>query len=280
MFQVGPASYPKTDKPPLRAAARILQFMKEPKKTLAPLEPKKAAPAENEAPLDYWHESARPLVALAFIAPMLMAYEGGVLLMGTSAPRNGADVWLRQWLDWMGFGQYFLLPLAACGILLAWHHTTHEPWRLRPGVLAGMGLESLLLGFFLLVAAQLQGSLVSMEAQRSTAEFFTRVISYCGAGIYEELLFRLMLIPVLAGALRLAGAARPMSIVGAAVIGSVLFSAAHYRVFTTVGDEFQWFTFLFRALAGLFFSALFIRRGFGIAAGAHALYDVFVALLS
>ena len=89
-----------------------------------------------------------------------------------------------------------------------------------------------------------------------------------------------MLIPVLAGALRLAGAARPMSLIGAVVIGSLLFSAAHYRVFTTVGDEFQWFTFLFRCLAGLFFSVLFIRRGFGIAAGAHALYDVFVALLS
>lgn len=264
---------------------------------------------EGKAPLDYWHESARPLAALAFIAPMLAAYEGGVLLLGTSAPRNGADVWLRQWLDLLGFGQYFLLPLAACGILLAWHHTTHEPWRLRLGVLAGMGLESLLLGFFLLLAAQLQGSLLATEgvteskrsAQRATevhenwrippraaaeadrgasVDFFTRVISYCGAGIYEELLFRLMLIPVLAGALRLFGAPQAMSLWVAVLLGSVVFSAAHYRVFTTVGDEFAWFSFLFRALAGLFFSALFIRRGFGIAAGSHALYDVFVALLS
>lgn len=259
--------------------------MPERKKVLAPAEPKKTAATQN-APLDYWHESARPLAALAFVAPMLAAYEGGVLLLGTSAPRNGADVWLRQWLDLLGFGQYFLLPLAACGILLAWHHTTHQPWRLRPSVLAGMGLESLLLGFFLLVAAQLQGSLVSLptvaaEAERGTSvEFFTRVISYCGAGIYEELLFRLMLIPALAGGLRLLGAPRLVSLAGAVLVGSVLFSAAHYRIFTTVGDEFAWFTFLFRALAGLFFSALFIRRGFGIAAGAHALYDVFVALLS
>lgn len=255
--------------------------------------PNKAHPRTTSPTLDYWHESARPLAALAFIAPMLAVYEGGVLLLGPSAPRNGADVWLRHWLDLLGFGQYFLLPALACGILLAWHHTTREPWRLRAAVLAGMSLESLLLGFLLLVVAQLQGSLATLEtvaplaARGSAGEsvpgaaaFASRVISYFGAGIYEELLFRLMLLPLLAGALRWAGIARPWSLVGAVALESLLFSAAHYRVFTSVGDEFAWFSFSFRILAGLFFSALFIRRGFGVAAGAHALYDVFVAIFS
>jgi hypothetical protein len=248
---------------------------------------KEKASTNSDQPLDYWQESARPLAALAFIAPMLVAYEAGVLLLGPAAPRNGADVWLRQWLDLLGFGQYFLLPAAACGILLAWHHTTGEPWRLRPGVLAGMGVESLLLGFVLLVLAQAQGSLSSLEATTAAAagaghtagpHFASRVISYFGAGIYEELLFRLMLLPLLVGVLRLAGAARPLSLTVAVVVGSALFSAAHYRAFTSLGDELQWYSFAFRMLAGFFFSVLFIRRGFGIAAGSHALYDVFVAL--
>jgi membrane protease YdiL (CAAX protease family) len=247
--------------------------------------PKKSVAATTE-PLDYWRESARPLVALVFIAPMLAAYEGGMLLLGSAAPRNGADVWLRHWLDLVGFGQFFLLPAAACAILLAWHHTRGEPWKLRPGVLAGMSLESLLLGFLLLVLAQVQGSLLPMQtaasevASSAEESLVARMVCYCGAGIYEELLFRLMLIPALAGLLQLAGAARGASLAAAVVLASVLFSAAHYRVFTSVGDEFAWFSFLFRVLAGLFFSVLFVRRGFGIAAGAHALYDVFVAILS
>jgi len=35
---------------------------------------------------------------------------------------------------------------------------------------------------------------------------------------------------------------------------------------------------LFRFMAGVFFSILFIYRGFGIAAGAHAAYDILAML--
>ncbi len=52
----------------------------------------------------YWQQSRRPLVSLAFILPLLALYEGGVLLLGPSAIRNGADVWLRQLLDQLGLG--------------------------------------------------------------------------------------------------------------------------------------------------------------------------------
>src|SRR3990170_3082495 len=47
----------------------------------------------------YWRESQRPLVSLAFVLPLLVVYEGGVLWLGPAAMRNGADVWLRQLLD-------------------------------------------------------------------------------------------------------------------------------------------------------------------------------------
>jgi hypothetical protein len=33
---------------------------------------------------------------------------------------------------------------------------------------------------------------------------------------------------------------------------------------------------VFRTIAGLFFSALYLTRGFGITAWTHALYDVFL----
>ena len=83
----------------------------------------------------YIAESARPLVSMAFIAPLLMIYEMGVILLGPHTLRNGADLWLRDLLELLGFGQYFLLPLLTCGILLAWHHTRADHWTMRGSVL-------------------------------------------------------------------------------------------------------------------------------------------------
>ena len=47
----------------------------------------KQARRKNQAH-GYWAESTRPLVSLAFVAPMLIMYEGGMLLLGPDAMRN------------------------------------------------------------------------------------------------------------------------------------------------------------------------------------------------
>jgi membrane protease YdiL (CAAX protease family) len=234
--------------------------------------------------VNYWQESARPLVSLAFVFPMLLVYEGGMLLLGPRAMRNGADVWLRHLLEFMGFGQYFLLPIVTSFILLAWHHVAHQSWRIRWPVLSVMLLECAALGFLLLVFAQVQGALfASPAADCAGAGVFLnlnaeigRVVGFFGAGIYEELLFRLMLLPAIAAALRSAKASQRASLIAAALMTSLLFSAAHYQLFSSAGEAFDWFSFLFRFLAGVFFALVFIFRGFGIAAGTHALYDIFV----
>ena len=64
---------------------------------------------------NYWIQSRRPVVSLVFIAPLLVIYEGGVLLWGV---QNGADAWMRQFLDLMGFSQHLLLPLLTVCVLL------------------------------------------------------------------------------------------------------------------------------------------------------------------
>jgi membrane protease YdiL (CAAX protease family) len=68
-----------------------------------------------------------------------------------------------------------------------------------------------------------------------------------------------------------------VSVVLAVLVTSVLFSAAHYA--GAHGETFDWFSFSFRFLAGAFFALLFVYRGFGIAAGTHALYDIFVGVV-
>jgi membrane protease YdiL (CAAX protease family) len=228
---------------------------------------------------DYWCESRRPLVSLAFIAPLLVIYEVGVLVLGAAAVRNGADVWLRTMLDWTGLGGYFLLPFLTVAILLAWHHTTGEPWKVSAGTLYGMLLESAVLAVVLLVLAHLQGVLLQLPPLaasfgRDAMDLLGRMVGFFGAGIYEEVLFRLLMLPAVAAVIAWLGGSLRMKHLGSIAITSLLFSAAHHL--GAHGESFALGTFVFRFLAGAFFAVLFVYRGFGIAAGTHALYDILV----
>ena len=242
-------------------------------------------------PTDYWHESRRPLTSLVFITPLLVIYEVGVLLPASGAARNGVDVWLRALLDWIGFGQYFLLPVLTVCILLGWHHTTRQPWRISWRVLGRMAVECLVLAIFLRLILQLQTAFLQSiivpagqsaaaaacsSAVMSISERLGNLIMFLGAGIYEELLFRLILLSGAIWLLRRVGVKPAWSIVYAVGITSFIFAAAHYV--GPYGEPVRLPSFLFRFVAGIFFCVLFVYRGFGIAAGAHAGYDILVGL--
>ncbi len=244
--------------------------------------------------MDYWLQSRQPLTSLVFITPILLVYEGGVLLLGHQAVRNGADVWLRGFLDLLDFGQYFLLPTLTACILLGWHYTLRRPWRVSRGVLSGMAAESALLAVGLRLILQLEtvlwwglggppalGREGAVGSQGAGA--LAGLVGFLGAGVYEELLFRLILLSAARWALRHAGATAQVGTAAAVLLTSLVFSAAHY-----VGPSGEpvlwlhwafWFGAVFRFLAGVFFSVLFVCRGFGIAVGAHAGYDILVRLL-
>lgn len=236
---------------------------------------------------DYAAESSRPLVCLVFITPLLIVYELGGLLLGPHALRNGADSWLRLTLESIGFGQYCLLPLLTCGLLLGWHHVRRDAWHFDAGTLSVMTLESTLCAFALFGLAHLHHAalahlpVAAMAGPTEETLVMTtgRVIAYCGAGVYEELLFRLLLLPAAAALGQLAGLTRRRSWGVSIVATSLLFSAAHYHGFTVAGYAFDWYSFSFRFAAGLTFAALFVLRGFGIVVGTHAIYDVLVELL-
>jgi hypothetical protein len=244
---------------------------------------------------DYWAPSRQPLVSLVFVTPLLVVYEAGVLVLGPKAVRNGADVWLRGLLELLDFGNYFLLPVLVAGLLLGWHHTTRQPWRVQRGVFWGMAVECVVLAFCLrgisyAAAFVLQALLGPMFSAGKTAALSAttsssaaRLIGFLGAGVYEELLFRLILLCAAAWAIRRSGATGRTATVTAVLATSAVFAAAHY-----VGpygeailwrDFGFWYGLVFRFLAGMFFSVLFVVRGFGIAAGAHAGYDILVKLL-
>jgi membrane protease YdiL (CAAX protease family) len=140
-----------------------------------------------------------------------------------------------------------------------------------------MAAECVVWAAILVGLARLQDRYWPLAAAAGWDSMFARLIGFCGAGLYEEVLFRLLLLPLLIWACERLGAATiPATILGL-VASSLLFSAAHYV--GPLGDAFDLYSFTFRALAGMFFAVLFIVRGFGIAAGTHAIYDVLVGLL-
>ncbi len=231
----------------------------------------------------YWAESRRPLASLVFIAPLLVTYETGLLKLGRYAVQNGADVWLRALLNFLGFAQYFLLPILTVCILLGWHYTTRQSWRISRGLLWAMAGECLVLAICLLLLVHLQGLLFQVAAEASRTglastirEGVGRAIGFLGAGIYEELLFRLVMLSLLAWGLKRLGMTDGKRMVIAVLLTSLLFSTAHYV--GEYGEPLDAFSFLFRFLAGIFFSVLFVYRGFGIAAGTHAGYNILAGL--
>lgn len=221
-----------------------------------------------------------------FYLPWLILYELGLVLSGDPY-RNLADVWLRNVLQWAGFSQYFLLPLLSCAVLLGWHHVSKKQWKIHWHCLPGMFLECIaytvvLIGVFRLqqvvvsAVGNLAGRPVAMAVQAGPelAANDHLLLNMVGAGIYEELFFRLLLLPAVIWALLRIELKSWLAYTLGVVLVSVAFAAAH-----SIGVEQDWFIFAFRFLVGVILGAVFLKRGFGVAVGAHVLYNIAVALL-
>lgn len=245
-------------------------------------------------PVSYWRATRAPRHSLLFALPLLMLYEVlAFALSGTELGqvRNGADVLLKSLFTALG-GRY---GVAAFSVLLLGAGTwlvirdRRRSGPIVPRFFAGMFLESLLYALLLggvtsaLTSLLLNGRLMLVAAQGSAPQGLesfalpTQLMISLGAGLYEELLFRVILVSGLAALASSVFNWRPAaSGVFAAVAGALVFSLFHY--IGPYGDELTLGSFTFRAIAGLLFSGLYLLRGFGIAAWSHALYDVILSV--
>ncbi len=132
------------------------------------------------------------------------------------------------------------------------------------------------------IAAALEPEIATHPQAHS---LMTNIVTGVGAGIYEELVFRLILICVLMVLFQdVIGLSRQNAIVLAVLISAALFSAHHHIVWIdgrlARSAPFHWTEFGFRTMAGVYFAILFAIRGFGITAGTHAFYDIMATLLN
>lgn len=233
---------------------------------------------------DYLRLTRTHSYSLLFALPLLILYEVGAMLtasVGGSNLRNGADVLLQMVLAVGGIEGTLGVAIAvvAGGTILIVRERRKRAVPLRLKTFASMALEScvyaVLLGMVVgtatrMIVNNLPGPL-SM-APLTELPMSEAIVLSLGAGLYEELVFRVLLVGGLFAALRGSGLRQGQAGVVAVLLASVMFSAFHY--IGPYGDPWALSSFLFRFLAGLAFSALFLTRGFGIAAWSHALYDL------
>jgi len=232
----------------------------------------------------YWQRSKRPLEMLLFLLPLVIAYEVGIALFFSGDDQTGilAYVLLQQIfvsLGLVGSGNMALPGVLVVVVLLAQQVFSRKSWTIHPPTLLMMVLESLALTLPLLIfgAAIMTATPVASTAEAGPeAGLAPRLVLAVGAGLYEELVFRWALIGlihfVLADLLRVSFQRATWT---AVAISSVVFMAAHF-----LASPFDLRAAIFFLVAGVFFGGAFVIRGFGIAAGTHAFYDVIVELLS
>ena len=226
--------------------------------------------------------------SLLFALPLLLLYELGTLLMARSDPaalRNGADVLLRSLLGAGGIRGTAaftgLLVIIGLVLIALEQRKRRVPVRAAPfaGMLAESTVYALLFGVVVgtvtsWVLGGVRFRLAAGEGPLSSLSVPQGVVLSLGAGVYEELVFRVLLVGGLWALFRSSGLPRGRAGVFSALLAALLFSGFHY--IGPYGDQWAVASFLFRFLAGLAFSALFLLRGFGITAWTHALYDVFI----
>ncbi len=243
-------------------------------------------PSAEKAPKQgYWWATKTATYGFLAALPLFVLYEALILIVNPSGPsqvRVGADLWIKQLLAVFGGNGLAALgiPVLLIGIWIFVRERKRRP-PLHLKWFGWMVAESTVYAVVVaLLVSVMVGALFAMAPAgpvgQETGSLPTSMmlVLSIGAGLYEELVFRVILVGGLFWALSKVMKRSWMAYVTAALIGAFLFSAVHY--IGSLGDAFTLASFTFRFLFGLALNGIFLARGFGVAAWTHALYDVFV----
>jgi hypothetical protein len=246
-------------------------------------------------------------------------------VLSKSQVRVVAFVWLQDFLQYLGTSDkiaWLAPPVVVVLILLGLQIASRKPWYFCIRDYGPMAVECILLAVPLIVlslffnsptvgsppprpalecapsracllAAQtdVRGQDTETTAGSPTDApggdrwLMANVVTGVGAGIYEELVFRLILICALMVLFQdVLGIGHRNAIMLSVLVSAALFSAHHHIIFVNGRfgrtAPFTWPEFGFRTAAGVYFAVLFAIRGFGITAGTHAFYDIIATVIN
>lgn len=223
-----------------------------------------------------------PWPCLWFVGLLWLFYEVGLWWLssrGQVASRCGVDLWLRWLSEQCGLPALSMAPALALVILAG---SSLLRWKERPfstpTVLLAILVESLIAALLLWWVSRN----FDMFCQRAGIALsvpgvsFAQLLTFIGAGVSEEIIFRFGVFSAFFFLLRLLFLPRFLAMPPAAVASALLFALAHH--IGPWGEPWRQDYFLFRTVAGLYFTALYLFRGLGVAAGAHVAYDLLIGL--
>lgn len=262
----------------------------------------------------YLKESKQPIYSAALVLPFLLVYEIGLIVLRSDLI-NGGQAILKQLgapiVRSLGVSGSLVSLVVIVVAFVIWQIRRNGTWKIQPPVLAAMFVESFFFALLLFLVLRVFVHYVADDpapprrhatsreavsndarrltaserspvpcASRSSAESGTELrdfVLYCGAGVYEELVFRVLLLGILMLVLtQWMHMEHAYAAAWSVALGAIIFSAYHH--IGANGDKFELNVFLQRLIAGLYFSALYYNRSFGIAAASHAMYDILVGL--
>ncbi len=227
---------------------------------------------------NYWRFSRSAYYSVVSALPLLVVYE--ILVIMTQSRywgiRNAADMWIRTFL--MAFDlsaqhlTFVMIGIAFALIPVA--KTRSYGVKLKANffllMLAEAFTYSLVLGGVLQSILRLSGLAAGGPGNGALQNFALSL----GAGLFEEIIFRVLLLNLLFFLLNYIFKNKVTTAVISVLAASFLFSLSHY--IGSMADSWELYSFMFRWIAGMIFTVLYFMRGFAITAYTHALYDIWV----
>jgi membrane protease YdiL (CAAX protease family) len=233
----------------------------------------------------YWVATKRPLQMLVLLLPLVIAYELGLALVLRSEEgvlTNKAHETLLETFEQLGVpavSGLYLGGIVIVVVMFVWHVLNRDPWKISGTTAGFMAAEALVLTVPLLVLSllisrqDLSAAAGPPQVQLAELGLWSKMAISIGAGLYEELLFRMVLIALVHTLL--VDLARLPDAAGTAL--AILLSAAAFTIYHPLRDQLGIVSVskvIFYFMAGLYFGAIYVLRGFGIVVAVHALYDI------
>jgi hypothetical protein len=233
----------------------------------------------------YFARKVDPLTNLFLVLPLFIVYHVGVVSQVEVTP-DGRYQWVGNGVDFLtgtalllAHGNVFVY--AAGAVIVTLVLTALILWArrrtgLHPKLFLPLLFESAL---YAVLSAGAIGYVVDTLGLGvlDGKGFGAQVISSCGAGLHEELVFRMGLFH--GGSYLIAKRVkRPwLAWLFVGLVTSAIFSGVHYV--GPLGDRYSASSFAFRFFLGAVFAVIYRFRGFAVAAWTHALYDILYFVL-
>lgn len=233
--------------------------------------------------------SRQPLTTLVFLLPLIVAFEACLALVlrsGDGLTTNTVEAHRQLLAFFSRFGiapggGLYLGGIVIVVVLFVWHLLRRDRWRVSWPLLMGMGAESLLLAVpLLLLGSLISGGMATVPpAGFSSLDLMSQMAISVGAGLYEELAFRMILIAALHTLLvDIGGLPDRLGTTIAIIVSAIAFTT--YHDLHGPDGVLSYARVVFLLAAGGYFGAIYAVRGFGIVVGVHAAYDILTVLLS